>query len=150
MFEFRFNIATKRWIVIETNARFWGSLPLPISLRADFPRYLYDLLVQSRTHPQMPYQVGVTSRNVTLDALNLMSNFRRRSQGELGSWLRAAGDFITQPVRWATGKERSDSFVWDDLRPAFSEFTQLAGLIREKRYRDRAGKPRRRRSEQTA
>ena len=150
MFEFRFNVSTKRWIVVETNARFWGSLPLPISLGVDFPRYLFDLVVHSQTHPQKPYQLGVTSRNVTLDALNLMSNFKRRSRGELGTWLRAAGDFITQPVRWATGNERSDSFVWDDLRPAFSECTQLAGIIREKRYRDRAGKPRRRRGEQTA
>jgi predicted ATP-grasp superfamily ATP-dependent carboligase len=150
MFEFRFNLDTRRWILIETNARFWGSLPLPISLGVDFPRYLYDLLVRQQIHPQMPYQEGVTSRNVTLDALNLMSDFRRRRPGEFGSWLSAAGSFVTQPVRWATGQERSDSFVWDDLLPAFSECAQLTELIREKKYRERAGKPRRRSSEQTA
>ena len=150
MFEFRFNLDTKRWILIETNARFWGSLPLPISLGIDFPRYLYDLLVHQQVHPQMPYQEGVMSRNVTLDALNLISELRRRRRGEFGSWLRAAGSFVTQPVRWATGKERSDSFVWDDLRPAFRECVQLIELIREKKYRDRVGKPQRRRSERTA
>ena len=150
MFEFRFNLDTKRWILVETNARFWGSLPLPISLGIDFPRYLYDLMVHEKMPPQMPYREGVMSRNVTLDALNLVSSLRRRSRGEFGSWLRAAGGFVTQPVRWATGTERSDSFVLDDLRPAFSEFAQLTEIIREKIHRDRVGKPRRRRNEQTA
>jgi predicted ATP-grasp superfamily ATP-dependent carboligase len=150
MFEFRFNLDTKRWILLETNARFWGSLPLPISLGVDFPRYLYDLFVHYQVHPQVPYQEGAMSRNVTLDALNLISDFRRRKRGELGSWLSAAASFVTQPVRWATGKERSDSFVWDDLLPAFSECAQLAEIIREKRYRDRVGKPRRRRNERMA
>jgi predicted ATP-grasp superfamily ATP-dependent carboligase len=150
MFEFRFNLDTRRWILLETNARFWGSLPLPISLGMDFPRYLYDLFVHQQVHPQAPYREGVMSRNITLDALNLISSLRRRSRGGFGSWLRAAGGFVTQPVRWATGKECSDSFVLDDLRPAFSEFAQLAAILREKRHRDRVGKPRRRRNEQTA
>jgi predicted ATP-grasp superfamily ATP-dependent carboligase len=150
MFEFRFNLDTRRWILLETNARFWGSLPLPISLGMDFPRYLYDLLVHQQVHPQAPYREGVMSRNVTLDALNLISSLRRRSRDGFGSWLSAAGGFVSQPVRWATGKECSDSFVVDDLRPAFSELAQLTAIIREKRHRDRVGKPRRRRNEQTA
>jgi predicted ATP-grasp superfamily ATP-dependent carboligase len=149
MFEFRFNLDTRCWILLETNARFWGSLPLPISLGVDFPRYLYDLLVHRQVHQQSSYRIGVMSRNVTLDALNLISDLKRCSRGQLGQWLGAATSFVTQPVRWMTGSERSDSFVLDDLRPAFSECAQLTGLIREKRYRDRMGKPRRRRAEQT-
>ena len=150
MFEFRFNLETRRWILIETNARFWGSLPLPISLGMDFPRYLYDLFVHQKVHPQISYRMGVTSRNVTLDGLNLIADFKRLKRGELGAWLGAVASFLTQPVRWVSGHERSDSFVWDDLRPAFSECAQLGGIISEKRRRDRFGKPRRRQSEQAA
>jgi predicted ATP-grasp superfamily ATP-dependent carboligase len=150
MFEFRFNLDTRRWILLETNARFWGSLPLPISLGIDFPRYLYDLLVHQKVHQQHQYEDGIMSRNLTLDALNLISDLRRLKRGELGAWLRAVASFMTQPLRWATGQERSDSFARDDLRPALRECTQLIRTLLEKRSRDRLGKPRRRRSEQEA
>lgn len=150
MFEFRFNLKSRRWVLLETNARFWGSSPLPISLGIDFPRYLYDLLVHERVHAQIPYEEGVMSRNVTLDALNLIADFRRRKNSDVGPWLGAVANFITQPLRWATGQERSDSFVLDDPKPAFSECAQLLRTVFEKRSRERMGKPRRRRSEQVA
>src|SRR5207244_10485778 len=38
MFEFRYNPGNKSWILLETNARFWGSVPLPLSLGVDFLR----------------------------------------------------------------------------------------------------------------
>jgi predicted ATP-grasp superfamily ATP-dependent carboligase len=125
MFEFRFNLATGKWILIETNARFWGSMPLPVSLGVDFPRYLYDLIVFGRRHPTAAYPAGVRSRNVVLDGFNLISGVKELDRHNVGPWLGALWDYATQPIRWATGKERSDSFVRDDLKPAFWECAVL-------------------------
>ena len=49
MAEFKVNPRTGGWVLIEINGRFWGSLPLTIAAGADFPRYLYELMVHGRT-----------------------------------------------------------------------------------------------------
>ncbi|MFB3041919.1 MAG: ATP-grasp domain-containing protein, partial [Candidatus Poribacteria bacterium] len=53
MVEFKVNFKTGAWVFIEINARFWGSLPLAVAAGADFPYYLYQLLVMGkRKFPQ--------------------------------------------------------------------------------------------------
>ena len=128
MFEFRFNHDTGDWIMIETNARFWGSLPLPLSIGVDFPRYLYDLMVHQVRHGKAAYPVGVKSRNFMLDGFNLLSRIKSARAGESGGLVADCVDFVTHPVRCLTGREHSDSFVRDDLRPAFSEFASMLRL----------------------
>ena len=147
MFEFRWRPATGEWILLETNARFWGSSPLPLSLGVDFPRYLYDLLVHGRRYAAVEYKAGIRSRNIVLDGMNLFKNIRRVGSKEMGSWLLEFGRFLLQPLFWLTGHERSDTFVRDDLRPAFAEFAMLGRSIREKitRARGAAALNRRRR-----
>lgn len=125
MFEFRFNDASRKWILIETNCRFWGSIPLPVSLGVDFPRYLYDLMVKDKQPLAVGYRNGIKARNFVLDGYNLLKRLRDREHGGMGGWLRDFGSFSTQPLRWATGRERSDSFVLDDLKPAFAECAAL-------------------------
>lgn len=127
MFEFRDNPDSGAWILIEINARFWGSMALPLSLGLDFPNLLYDLVVLGARQPARPYRAGIRSRNLLLDAYylatELKANGTRRS-------LRDAADFALQPVRWATGREFSDGFSIDDLRPGFQELaTALYGRL---------------------
>jgi predicted ATP-grasp superfamily ATP-dependent carboligase len=150
MFEFRYNMQSKHWILLETNARFWGSSPLPISLGIDFPRYLYDLLVHGSTHPQVLYPVGITSRNIVLDVHNLVADLKRRKGRATGTLLHALASFVVQPLLWMSGRERSDSFVRDDLSPAFAECGQLFRTIAEHRRWRRSGKLERRRGAQAA
>ena len=150
MFEFRWNAANGTWVLLETNARFWGSSPLPLSLGVDFPRYLYDLLVHQRQHAPVQYAIGVTSRNVMLDGLNLFAGVRHLRRGQIGPWIADLGNFLTQPVRWLSGRERSDTFVRDDLRPALWECATLFRTLSQKLARTRNPQPNRRRSEQTA
>lgn len=147
MFEFRWNPKTHDWILLETNARFWGSSPLPLSLGVDFPRYLYDLLVHQIQHAPVRYQVGVRSRNLMLDGFNLFSGIRNLRWGQFGTWIADLGDFLTQPIRWFSGRERSDSFVSDDLRPALWECAILLRSLSQKLTRNRNPQPNRRRSE---
>jgi predicted ATP-grasp superfamily ATP-dependent carboligase len=132
MFEFRCNLSTYAWVLIEVNARFWGSLPLPVSLKVDFPIFLFDLMVEGRVRPSTTYEAGVWSRNMALDGLELLARLRRLKRGEAASWLRDVAGFATQPFRWFTGAERSDSFVSDDLRPAFWEIFEVLRQVRLK------------------
>jgi predicted ATP-grasp superfamily ATP-dependent carboligase len=147
MFEFRWNPADSSWILLETNARFWGSSPLPLSLGVDFPRFLFDLLVHAKQHPPVRYLAGIRSRNLVLDGFNLVNGSRRRGIRQLGSSLSECGDFLAQPLRWMTGQERSDSFVKDDLRPGFAECLALFSIIPRKFSRPPEDERNRRRSE---
>jgi predicted ATP-grasp superfamily ATP-dependent carboligase len=149
MFEFRWQPATQKWILLETNARFWGSCPLPFSLGVDFPRYLFDLLVYDRRHPTVSYPSGIRSRNAVLDGMNLFNNIRRLGSKHLGSWILEFGRFVLQPLFWLSGRERSDTFVRDDLRPAFAECAMLGRSIREKIARSQGAALARRRSQRT-
>jgi predicted ATP-grasp superfamily ATP-dependent carboligase len=127
MFEFRDNPETGAWVLIEINARFWGSMALPLSLGLDFPNLLYDLLVRGMRQPARPYPAGIRSRNLMLDAYYLATELKTNGKRR---WLRDAADFALQPVRWATGREFSDGFSIDDLRPGFQEMaTALSGRL---------------------
>src|SRR5262249_54393694 len=67
MFEFRRNFAAGRWILLEINARPWGSLPLPVSLGIDFPFCWYRLLVDGESPEWRDYRIGIYGRNLGLD-----------------------------------------------------------------------------------
>lgn len=140
MFEFRYDHETGNWILIETNARFWGSLPLPLSIGVDFPRFLYDLMVHHVRHERAAYPAGVKSRNLMLDGFNLLSRIKDGRSNEKFHIGKEITDFLTQPVRWITGTEHSDSFVSDDLKPAFWEFASLFGGVRERQARNHVAK----------
>lgn len=121
MFEFRYNLGSGKWVLLETNARFWGSMALPLSLGVDFPNLLYDLLVHHVAGSEKPYAASVRSRNFMLDGNNILKRLRQLGPSGLAGWMTEVGDFALQPIRWLTGRERSDSFVRDDLLPAFWE-----------------------------
>jgi predicted ATP-grasp superfamily ATP-dependent carboligase len=150
MFEFRRNAKTGAWILLETNARFWGSLPLPLSLGVDFPRFLYDLLVHELEHPPVAYAAGIRARNLVLDGFNLFSGLRHLTGRQFLGWVGDVADYLAQPVRSTTGHERSDTFVRDDLRPALWECALLCKSVSQKLTRRGALLDSRRRGEQAA
>ena len=67
MFEFRYDLETGAWVLLEINARFWGSLPLAIAAGANFPYSLYEMLVMNRQTFDSNYAVGVRCRNLIND-----------------------------------------------------------------------------------
>ena len=128
MFEFRINDAHKKWVLLEINARFWGSMALPLSLGLDFPNLLYDLLVNGQRRPQKAYKAGIRSRNIFLDGWNLLSQLKRMRPNRILPWLAGITDFCLQPVRWIAGLEYTDSFVLDDPKPALYEILSVLKL----------------------
>lgn len=125
MFEFRVNHETGRFILIEINARFWGSMPLPLALGLDFPNRLHELLVRDQTYPEQSYPAGIRSRNIMLDANNLVKRLRRDGFTGFGGWLADFAGFFLMPLHWLAGTEVTDSFAAGDMKPAFRELGDL-------------------------
>lgn len=120
MLEFKINPETGKWVFIEINARFWGSLPLAVASGMDFPWYLYQLLVYGRRDFNQNYKKRLFCRNIVMD----LEWFRNNLLAD-----RSSPDLNTLPI-WKvamelinifTFKERSDTFVSDDPLPGWIE-----------------------------
>ncbi len=126
MVEFKVNPQTKNWAFIEVNGRFWGSFPLAVAAGADFPLALFQFLVEGRREFPRHYRVGLCCRNWRNDLWWLVTNVQaHRSNRSFHTMplyqvgLEALGNVITL-------RERSDTFAWDDPRPALTELKLIA------------------------
>ena len=125
MFEFRRDPANGAWILLEVNARPWGSMPLPVGLGVDFPWCWYRLLVDGVEEPRRSYPAGIYARNLLHDLRGLTAEaLRWRARGEpwLGPWLGA----LAEVRRWPLGQELQDTVVADDPAPGLVELGQEA------------------------
>src|SRR5262249_11632060 len=127
--EFRKDATSGRWILIEINGRFWGSLPLAIAAGADFPAWLYDLLVEGRRRFPREYEVGLLSRNASLD---LECLGERIAIGDRSNAARALG---REPAAMARGKERNDTLVLDDPIPGLLEIEEIGRYLASSVFR---------------
>jgi protein-tyrosine-phosphatase/predicted ATP-grasp superfamily ATP-dependent carboligase len=127
MAEFRVNPETNDWILIETNGRFWGSLPLAVVSGVDFPLYLYQMLTNGRTEFPTDYKIGVYSRNLWLDLQWFKKNLKAdRSDRTLQV---VPLSHIWVELRTVlTFSDHIDTFAIDDPEPFFAELGALAGL----------------------
>lgn len=65
MVEFKSDL--ERACLMEINGRFWGSLPLALAAGADFPGFLFDLLVHDQRPSAPPAKLHVFSRKLADD-----------------------------------------------------------------------------------
>jgi protein-tyrosine-phosphatase/predicted ATP-grasp superfamily ATP-dependent carboligase len=122
--EFRVDAASDRWILVEINGRFWGSLPLAVASGMDFPLGLYQVLVEGNLELPRTYRTGIHCRNLGLDIGWFFKNLRAdRSDPTLQTqklWQVAA------EIRHVlTLTERSDLLVLDDPKPGIMEIGRL-------------------------
>jgi protein-tyrosine-phosphatase/predicted ATP-grasp superfamily ATP-dependent carboligase len=122
MFEFKRHPAGS-WILLEVNARPWGSMPLPLALGINFPYLWFQQIVGGESSPRKTYKVGVYGRNLMPDLKAIHTEFKRRQglSGKIGYVSRRLLDFR----RILLGTEVHDVCVADDIRPALSEFQQF-------------------------
>jgi protein-tyrosine-phosphatase/predicted ATP-grasp superfamily ATP-dependent carboligase len=130
MFEFRMNLETGAWVLLEINGRFWASLPLCLHAGADFPYYLYQLLVEERREFPQDYRIGVYCRNWARDVLWMRENLRapRGERVPLGTIVRELSHVVA-------GRESSDTFVLDDPRPGFEDVRRLVARAGRRAWR---------------
>ncbi len=128
MVEFKWNPDSGDWMFIELNARFWGSLPLSIAAGADFPYFLYEMLVTGKNKFPGDYRTGIYCRNMSDDFGWIVSNIRAdKSDPTLAAlplWKVALEFFNILLLR-----ERNDTIVIDDVKPGIAEVTDLIKMV---------------------
>ncbi len=125
MVEFKVNFETGRWVFIEINGRFWGSLPLAVAAGVDFPLYLYELLVHDRRDFPQCYRVPLFCRNISSDQRWLRTNLRADKSNPLLA-TRPLRSVALEPLNTLLLRERWDTLVWDDPAPGVAD---LAGIV---------------------
>lgn len=131
MFEYRRNLQTKQWILVEVNARFWGSLPLAIYAGIDFPALYADYLVKGHLpKPLKEYRIPVFARSFISDIYEMKREYETGcSEGNRSQALNSLVKRLVQLVKVASPYETIDSLNLRDSRPFFNELGMLAGLV---------------------
>jgi protein-tyrosine-phosphatase/predicted ATP-grasp superfamily ATP-dependent carboligase len=138
MFEFKVDPADGAWILIEVNARPWGSLPLPVAIGVDFPYRLYRLLARQEATAPAAYPAGRYCRNLVPDMWQALATAERL--------VRQPGKFVAHIAGWLwsfhrvlIGREHHDTLTLDDMQPGLRELRALVGgRLRRLRGRSRA------------
>ncbi len=133
MFEFRQDRSSGRYVLLEVNPRFWGSLPLAIAAGADFPLLLHDMLEGRPRASPVAYHSGIRKLDLTHAYFGLAER--------LGS-LRTNGDLLaaaSSASRVAVAlifPNRCDSWAPDDPLPWRAErrflLRHIAGALRRR------------------
>lgn len=128
--------------LLEVNGRFWGSLALAVGAGADFPAFLYDLVVRGRRDFPNHYRVGVRCRRLDSEVEWLASTLRsHEGSGALAvrpSRKRIPADL----VRMFDPRERWDVWSLKDPAPGVVEAGRLIrdlatrGAARFERFRE--------------
>jgi predicted ATP-grasp superfamily ATP-dependent carboligase len=131
MIECKREQATGRQIVMEVNARFWGSLQLAIDAGIDFPALLVRCAAGEAVPECHDYRVGVRSRWFWGDVDHLYLRLRRsraalQLENGAGSRLQALLDFLRIYPR----RDRCEVWRWSDPAPFAVETLQWLGLLR--------------------
>jgi protein-tyrosine-phosphatase/predicted ATP-grasp superfamily ATP-dependent carboligase len=132
MAEFRVNPKSGEWVLLEINARFWGSLPLAIACGANFPLALFQLLTEGKVTVNPTYRIGIYSRNLTSDIAWQLKNLKANQHDPTLLALPVRQVFREGLVNTLTFKERIDTLAWDDVKPFWGELAGIGHIAIEK------------------
>ena len=125
MFEFR-RQGPGRFVLLEVNARLWGSLPLAIEAGADFPRALYKLFVHALEPAAPGYRTGLARRD-------MFGEYRRITDLLLGCrGLRGRPVGLGCAMRFALAlafRRSFDTWARDDPEPFYRARRELVGGV---------------------
>ncbi len=143
MFEFKRN-ESGGWILLEVNARPWGSMPLPLALGVDFPYRWYRLLTAGEETPAVEYRTGVYGRNLMPDLYASRAEAAGLRLGPVRTAWFMAGRGV-ELLRVVTGREVHDVLVRDDPRPGLAELQEAGAGMWQRLARSLPGAAARRR-----
>jgi protein-tyrosine-phosphatase/predicted ATP-grasp superfamily ATP-dependent carboligase len=127
MFEFK-RAADGKWVLLEVNARPWGSMPLPVALGVDFPYRWYRLLVAGEETAAVPYRPRLYGRNLLPDFMNSLIEAKGRELGRAATMWFMAGRML-ELRQLLTGREVHDVLVRDDPVPGLVELLRIAAAM---------------------
>jgi predicted ATP-grasp superfamily ATP-dependent carboligase len=128
MFEYRHSPATGQTVLLEVNPRFWGSLPLALAAGADFPAWLYAMLVEGR-EPELAIgsRPGVEKRSIQGEQHAL--GVRLEQAGSVSDYLSILGAMAEMSLRLASGR-KFDCWAADDPEPFHAARRELIADFR--------------------
>ena len=110
-------------VLMEINARPWGSLQLPISCGIDYPTHLVDWLLNAKRPPrEIEYNQNITCRRLISELTHLEHTFRGTPPGWPVQYPSFFWTLLKILVPWYPGMRYDD--VWlSDPRPGFAGLT---------------------------
>lgn len=138
MVEFRLDFETGKWVLLEINGRCWGSLPLAVAAGANFPLYLYQMLVERQCEFPQDYQTGIRSRSLTNDIRWTWRRVRGKGKTFSEENKECLGWSVNAVSYWQVAKDlvrglllvdHIDTLAWDDPAPFFTEATQIVSSV---------------------
>lgn len=123
MFEYRHSPASGQTILLEVNPRFWGSLPLALAAGADFPAWLYAMLVEgAEPEPAIGSRAGVEKRSIQGEQHALGVALEQAHTA--ADYLRLLAALAEMSLRLTTGT-RFDCWAADDPEPFYAARREL-------------------------
>lgn len=125
MFEFKVNPETQECILVEVNARFWGSLPLAIGAGIDFPFLLYKRFVLKQRVMIRDYTIDYFGRNFIADIYCQISHYESIEFKSPREKFFFISNYVKGYLRIFTKKEAIDTFSLKDPMPGLSELYEF-------------------------
>ena len=130
MFEFRHNRATGAFVLLEVNARFWGSLALAVASGVDFPAALIDLFTGRQIEHLSGYKAGIERHDLTGEYYRILVQSETASS-LTGRIFRLAANLPKLFLKIITQAPQFDSYAVDDILPWQDEKRRVrASLLR--------------------
>ncbi len=119
---------TWRPVLMEINGRFWASLPLAVAAGADFPSYLFDLMIGGKPDFPPGYKVGMRGRQICKDwewfvQAMFKADYREACRGLVH--LPDSRDAVREILALFHPSERIDTFDISDIMPGLYDCGRL-------------------------
>jgi len=124
MVEFKWRPDTQEYRLMEINGRFWGSLPLALASKANFPLMLYELFKNKAIKKHEPYSTGVYCRNLSRDIQWLEHVLRKNAPPELYKFP-SISDIGKEYLHIFLPKHKFDVQTLSDIKPGIHDLREI-------------------------
>jgi protein-tyrosine-phosphatase len=128
MFEFRHNPSSGAFVLLEVNARFWGSLPLAIASGIDFPALLLDMLDGVLAKAPRSYFTGIRRSDLTGEYYRILTHSERAS-GLATRLFMLLSNLPFLLAKTIMAPRLFDSFSPDDPAPWHAERKRIGAIV---------------------
>lgn len=126
MVEYRYDPATGRFVLMEINGRFWGSMPLATQANAHFAWESYRRGVLDDRSPPPPYRVGLRARFMIPETRRLIRVlFQPKQIADPAYKRRPLRDLADYFLGFLEPRMRYFVFAWRDPAPFFSDMLAI-------------------------